>query len=82
MPITLNISLAEEQKGWLNSRREAGGFSSQSDVVRDLIRNAQEREKAALLKKFRQMEQDGSSEAEPAEVVAMVKKVKKARRAS
>jgi len=48
MPITLNISLAEEQKGWLNSRRETGGFSSQSDVVRDLIRSEQEREKAAL----------------------------------
>jgi antitoxin ParD1/3/4 len=82
MPITLNISLAEEQKGWLNSRREAGGFSSQSDVVRDLIRSEQEREKAALLKQFRQMEPDGSNEAEPAEVLAMVKKVKRARRAA
>jgi putative addiction module CopG family antidote len=82
MPITLNISLAEEQKGWLNSRREAGGFSSQSDVVRDLIRSEQEREKAALLKQFRQMEPDGSNEAEPAEVLALVKKVKKARRAA
>jgi len=82
MPITLNISLAEEQKGWLNSRREAGGFSSQSDVVRDLIRSEQGREKAALLKQFRQMEPDGSNEAEPAEVLAMVKKVKKARRAA
>jgi putative addiction module CopG family antidote len=82
MPITLNISLAEEQKGWLNSRREAGGFSSQSDVVRDLIRSEQEREKAALLKQFRQMEPDGSKEAEPAQVLAMVKRVKKARRAA
>ena len=81
MPITLNISLAEEQKGWLNSRREAGGFSSQSDVVRDLIRSEQEREKTALLKQFRQMEPDGSDEAEPAAVLALVKKVKQARRA-
>lgn len=80
VPITLNISLAEEQKSWLNSRREAGGFSSQSDVVRDLIRSEQEREKEALLKQFRQMERDGSNEAEPAGVLAMVKKVKKARR--
>jgi antitoxin ParD1/3/4 len=82
MPITLNISLAEEQKGWLNSRREAGGFSSQSDVVRDLIRSEQEREQKALLKQFRQMEPDGSDEAEPAGVLAMVKKVKKTRRAA
>ena len=82
MPITLNISLAEEQKGWLNSRREAGGFSSQSDVVRDLIRSEQEREREALLKQFREMEPDGSDAVEPASVLAMVKKVKKARRAA
>lgn len=82
MPITLNISLAEEQMGWLNSRREAGGFSCQSDVVRDLIRSEQEREKTALLKQFRQMEREGSDQPEPAEVLAMVKKVQKARRVS
>lgn len=82
MPITLNISLTGEQKGWLNSRREAGGFSSQSDVVRDLIRSEQEREKALLLKQFRRMERDGSDETEPVGVLAMVKKVKKARRAA
>jgi Arc/MetJ-type ribon-helix-helix transcriptional regulator len=73
--------LAEEQKGWLNSRREAGGFSSQSDVVRDLIRSEQQRERAALLQQFRQMAADGSGEAEPATVLALVKKIKKARRA-
>ena len=82
MAITLNISLAEEQKSWLNSRREAGGYASQSDVVRDLIRSEQEREKQALLTQFRQMEQDGSSEVEPAEVLTLVKQVKKARRAA
>ena len=82
MPITLNISLAEEQKGWLNSRREAGGFSSQSDVVRDLIRSEQERERETLLRRFREMEPDGSNDVEPASVLAMVKKVKKARRAT
>lgn len=82
MPITLNISLAEEQKGWLNSRREAGGFASQSDVVRDLIRSEQEREQAAWLKQFRQMDRDGSNETEPGDVLAMVKKVKKTRRAA
>ncbi len=82
MPITLNISLAEEQKSWLNSRREAGGFSSQSDVVRDLIRSEQEREKTALLQQFREMEPEGGDLAEPAGVLMLVKKVKKARRAA
>jgi len=42
MAITMNISVTEEQKSWLNSRRETGGFSSASDVVRELIRNRQE----------------------------------------
>ncbi len=80
MPITLNISLAEEQKAWLNSRREAGGFASQSDVVRDLIRSEQEREKQELLEQFQQMDGEGSDETESSSVLAMVKKVKKARR--
>jgi hypothetical protein len=38
MPITLNISLAAEQKSWLNARREAGGFASQSDVYGETSR--------------------------------------------
>lgn len=82
MPSTLNISLADEQKGWLNSRREAGGFASSSDVVRDLIRSEQERETAMLINQFRRMETEGSNDSEPvADVLAMVKQVKKARRA-
>jgi putative addiction module CopG family antidote len=82
MADTLNISLEAEQKGWLNNRRELGGYSSASDVVRALIRNEQEREQAALLKEFRDMESDGSNEPEPAaEVLRLVKQVKKARRA-
>ncbi len=82
MASTLNISLSEEQKGWLNSRREAGGFASTSDVVRDLIRSRQEKEQAELLKRFQQLYGDGSDEPEPAEaVLKIVKRVKKERRA-
>jgi antitoxin ParD1/3/4 len=82
MSSTLNISISEEQKSWLNSRREAGGFASTSDVVRELIRNRQEQEQARLLEQFRRMEGEGSDEAEPVEaVVAAVRKVKKERRA-
>ena len=82
MANTLNISLSEEQKGWLNSRREAGGFASTSDVVRDLIRSRQEKEQAELLLRFQQLDGDGSEEAEPTEaVLRTVKRVKKERRA-
>jgi antitoxin ParD1/3/4 len=82
MANTLNISLSEEQKSWLNSRREAGGFASTSDVVRDLIRSRQEKERADLLERFHQLEGDGSAEAEPVEaVLKIVRRVKKERRA-
>ena len=82
MANTLNISLSEEQKGWLHSRREAGGFASTSDVVRDLIRSRQEKEQAELLERFQQLEGDGSDAAEPAKaVLKIVKRVKKERRA-
>lgn len=82
MANTLNISLSEEQKGWLNSRRDAGGFASTSDVVRDLIRSRQEKEQAELRERFQQLDRDGSKEAEPVEaVLKIVKRVKKERRA-
>ncbi len=81
MANTLNISLSEEQKGWLNSRREAGGFASTSDVVRDLIRSRQENEQAELLERFRQLDRDGAEEAEPIEaILKIVKRVKRKRR--
>ena len=82
MVSTLNISLSEEQKAWLNSRREAGGFASTSDVVRDLIRGQQEQEQEKMLERFRSLDIDGSKEAEPEEaVLKIVKQVKRERRA-
>jgi len=82
MANTLNISLSEEQKSWLHSRRETGGFASTSDVVRDLIRSRQEKERAELLERFQELDREGSQEAEPvAAVLNIVKRVKKGRRA-
>ena len=83
MAITMNISVTEEQKSWLNSRRETGGFSSASDVVRELIRNRQEQEQAELRRQFAELDAvDGSNESEPASVLEIVRKVKKERRAA
>jgi antitoxin ParD1/3/4 len=82
MAVTLNISLEEDQKRWLNSRREAGGYSSTSDFVRALIREKQEQEQAQLLAQFKAMEGEGSDEPEPeAAVLKVVQQVKKVRRA-
>ncbi len=82
MATTLNISLTAEQKSWLNSRRETGGFSSASDVVRELIRNRQEQEQAGLRRQFAELDAaDGANEPEPASVLEIVRQVKKERRA-
>lgn len=82
MANTVNISLSEEQKDWLNARREAGGFASTSDVVRDLIRSRQELEEEQLRERFQQFEGEGEAGPEPIEaVLKIVKRVKKERRA-
>lgn len=83
MAITMNISVTEDQKSWLNSRRETGGFSSASDVVRELIRNRQEQEQAELRRQFAELDvADGSNGTEPAAVLEIVRQVKKERRAA
>jgi antitoxin ParD1/3/4 len=82
MANTLNISLSEEQKAWLYSRREAGGFASTSDVVRDLIRSQQKLEQAQMLERFQQLEGDGAEGAEPTDaILKIIKQVKQERRA-
>jgi Arc/MetJ-type ribon-helix-helix transcriptional regulator len=78
---TLNISLTEEQNVWLNARREAGGFASTSEVIRDLIRSRQEMEQAELLRRFQSLDGGGRAGVEPVKsIVKIVKKVKKERR--
>ncbi|MDE3066839.1 MAG: hypothetical protein KGJ60_04725 [Verrucomicrobiota bacterium] len=81
MASTLNISVTDKQKSWLNARREAGGFSSASDVVRELIRARQEQEQAELRRQFERMDSDGSNEPESKSVLRMVRRVKQERRA-
>ena len=40
---TMNISLPEPMKRWVEAQAETGRYSNTSDVVRDLIRREQER---------------------------------------
>jgi len=40
---TMNISLPDPMKQWVEERARSGRFSNASDVVRDLIRREQER---------------------------------------
>jgi antitoxin ParD1/3/4 len=41
---TMNISLPDQMKEWVEAQAESGRYSNASDYVRDLIRRDQERE--------------------------------------
>ncbi len=43
---TMNVSLPDSMKAWVESQAEGGQYSNASDYVRDLIRKDQERRKA------------------------------------
>ncbi len=81
MTETLNISLAPGQLAWLKARKEEEGFATASDVVRDLIRQQQEKERADLRAEFELLKGDGAAGVEPVEeIMRVVSKVKKERR--
>lgn len=40
---TMNVSLPEPMKDWVNAQADTGRYSNASDYVRDLIRRDQER---------------------------------------
>ena len=44
MPVTMNISLTEPLKRFVDQQVRDGGFSSTSDYMRDLIRERQRRD--------------------------------------
>lgn len=41
--VTMNVSLPEQMKSWVEQQTEGGRFANSSDYVRDLIRRDQER---------------------------------------
>ena len=47
---TMNISLPDKMREWIDQQVSTGRFSNASDLVRDLIRDAQTREVAVKAK--------------------------------
>ena len=45
---TMNVSLPDKMKEWVEQQAQSGRFSNASDYVRDLIREDQERAKAPM----------------------------------
>jgi antitoxin ParD1/3/4 len=62
---TLNISLPKTMKGFVESQLKEGGYSTASEYVRDLIRDAQRR---AGREKLEKMLLDGIDSGPPIEV--------------
>ena len=45
---TMNVSLPEQMKSWVEAQTKDGRFSNSSDYVRDLIRRDREKQEALL----------------------------------
>lgn len=58
---TMNVSLPETMKDWVEDRVKSGRYANISDYVRDLIRRDQE-QREALVRALIEGEQSGTSE--------------------
>ena len=45
---TMNVSLPDQMKAWVETQAESGRYGNASDYVRDLIRRDQERQEAIM----------------------------------
>jgi antitoxin ParD1/3/4 len=64
---TMNVSLPDEMKEWVEAQVDTGRYGNSSDYVRDLVRRDQERQDA------RQKLQDMVDEALASGIVAMTR---------
>ena len=69
---TMNVSLPEGMKDWVEGRAETGRYSNASDYVRDLIRRDQERAEkiAAMQRLIDEAEDSGVSSSSMDEILA------------
>ena len=70
---TMNVSLPDTLKAWVEAQAESGRYANASDYVRDLIRRDQER--ASKLDGLQRLISEGlgSGESEPLDVAAFLK---------
>lgn len=73
---TMNVSLPEPLKAWVESQAESGRYANASDYVRDLIRRDQER--ANKLDSLQRLITEGmdSGEAQELDLPALLKRVR------
>ena len=61
---TMNVSLPEQMKSWVEQQSDRGRFANSSDYVRDLIRRDQER--AAVIAELQTAINAGLNSGQPA----------------
>lgn len=62
---TMNVSLPEPMKSWVDAQTKGGRYSNASDYVRDLIRKDQDRQQA--IAELQQLITEGIESGEPEE---------------
>ena len=74
---TMNVSLPDPMKEWVEAQAATGRYSNASDYVRDLIRRDQEREhKLAALRRFvDEAEASGISDRSVEDVIADARRI-------
>ena len=73
---TMNVSLQDAMKAWVEGRAGTGLYSNASDYVRDLIRRDQERAQkiAALQRLVQEGEESGVSPSSAEDIRALARK--------
>ena len=73
---TMNVSLPDALKDWVEGRAGTGRYSNASDHVRDLIRRDQERAEklVALQRLIEEGEQSGASPLSAADILARARR--------
>ena len=73
---TMNVSLPDAMKDWVEGRAETGRYSNASDYVRDLIRRDQERAEkiAAMQRLIDEAEESGVSSSSMDDILAAARR--------
>lgn len=73
---TMNVSLPDAMKAWVEDQAESGRYSNASDYVRDLIRRDQERADkiAALQRLVDEAEASGESSSSMGEILLVARR--------
>ncbi len=73
---TMNVSLPDAMKDWVEGRAETGRYSNASDYVRDLIRRDQERAEkiVAMQRLIEEAEESGVSSSSMDDILAAARR--------